>query len=952
MSADVVDVINVTVTVQEPNEIILSEPEPLELTLLVPEPTELTISTAGAEGRQGPQGEPGPASELQTNDPEVTVSLTSADPPTRGQAFFADGLGAGVWSSLPPTPPPTADGDDTSDPATQGLLVLGSDDTDTARFLRTDQDGVLQVHDAAQQAVLHSALADVASALAVANAKLATLDTSELSTETTLEAVRVQAAAIVSKLSAPLHVTVDNQISEVEVDTSLLATEATAAEAAASLASLAARTAYGVTGFVTLSRGGDTGHPLIVDQADTLDVALATVPLAPDAATASGVAAVKSSVDTLSAKVPTLTTQSGDLRVYVSNPVDVDTSAIATEATLSDATASLATIAARTSFGITGTVEISNQPDVSALSLDASTQATTAAVVHAESAIVDALSAGISTTVTSLPAVSITGVPHAIVDSGTLAVTQSGAWSVSTTGTTDVSGSVSITGTPTVSAAITSLPSITGAVTLSGTSNAVNATLVGTPSVSVSGVALDGTLTSGSQKSIQRGGAKGSTTAADVTSTSQGTDHQAIDVTIYASGSAINPTQIRALTSADVVSAAQSGAWSVSIAGTPTVTVGNSSIAITAASLPLPSGAATSAKQPALGTAGTASADVLTVQGIASMTALKVDGSAVTQPISGTVTVGNSSLPVTQSGTWTVATSGTTTVSGSVSITGTPSVTVSGVALDATLTGGSQVSQLRSGAKGTSSAALVTSTAEGSNNQALDVQIYHGGTAINPTAIRALTSADVVSAAQSGSWSVGVTSSVLPTGASTETTLAAISTKTPALGQATMAASSPVVIASNQSSLPVTIGNASLAVTQSGTWSNRVTDGTNTAAVKAASTAPVATDPALVVSVSPNSTLSTTTAAATTGTRTSVSASASSVQLLASNASRKGYKVYNDSTAVLYLAEGSASASTTSYTVQLVAGAYYEASTLPLFTGVINGIWSSATGNARITELT
>ena len=52
----------------------------------------------------------------------------------------------------------------------------------------------------------------------------------------------------------------------------------------------------------------------------------------------------------------------------------------------------------------------------------------------------------------------------------------------------------------------------------------------------------------------------------------------------------------------------------------------------------LPSGASTAAKQPALGTAGTASTDVITVQGITSMTALKVDGSAVTQPVSGTVT--------------------------------------------------------------------------------------------------------------------------------------------------------------------------------------------------------------------------------------------------------------------------------------------------------------------------
>lgn len=48
----------------------------------------------------------------------------------------------------------------------------------------------------------------------------------------------------------------------------------------------------------------------------------------------------------------------------------------------------------------------------------------------------------------------------------------------------------------------------------------------------------------------------------------------------------------------------------------------------------LPTGAATAAKQPALGTAGTASSDVITVQGIASMTALVVDGSGVTQPVS------------------------------------------------------------------------------------------------------------------------------------------------------------------------------------------------------------------------------------------------------------------------------------------------------------------------------
>lgn len=54
------------------------------------------------------------------------------------------------------------------------------------------------------------------------------------------------------------------------------------------------------------------------------------------------------------------------------------------------------------------------------------------------------------------------------------------------------------------------------------------------------------------------------------------------------------------------------------------------------------SGFATEAKQPSLGTAGTASADVLTVQGIASMTALKTDASATTQPISAAAPTNNS----------------------------------------------------------------------------------------------------------------------------------------------------------------------------------------------------------------------------------------------------------------------------------------------------------------------
>jgi hypothetical protein len=57
-------------------------------------------------------------------------------------------------------------------------------------------------------------------------------------------------------------------------------------------------------------------------------------------------------------------------------------------------------------------------------------------------------------------------------------------------------------------------------------------------------------------------------------------------------------------------------------------------VPILASSLPLPSGASTSAKQPALGTAGTPSSDVITIQGSSGMRAVVIDGTATTQPVS------------------------------------------------------------------------------------------------------------------------------------------------------------------------------------------------------------------------------------------------------------------------------------------------------------------------------
>lgn len=87
---------------------------------------------------------------------------------------------------------------------------------------------------------------------------------------------------------------------------------------------------------------------------------------------------------------------------------------------------------------------------------------------------------------------------------------------------------------------------------------------------------------------------------------------------------------------------------------------------------------------------------------------------------------------------------------------------------------------------------------------------------------------------------------------------------------------------------------------------------------------------------------------------TNVAASATSVTVLAANTSRLGATIVNDSSALLYLKFG-ATASTTSYTVVLAGTAaapfaYYE---VPFgYTGIIDGIWASATGNARVTELT
>jgi hypothetical protein len=76
-----------------------------------------------------------------------------------------------------------------------------------------------------------------------------------------------------------------------------------------------------------------------------------------------------------------------------------------------------------------------------------------------------------------------------------------------------------------------------GTATVSGTVTANAGTNLNT-----SALALDATLTGGTQKAIARGGAKGATAAADVTSTANGADHQGLDVQVQNASIAVTGT--------------------------------------------------------------------------------------------------------------------------------------------------------------------------------------------------------------------------------------------------------------------------------------------------------------------------------------------------------------------------------------------------------------------------
>lgn len=201
-----------------------------------------------------------------------------------------------------------------------------------------------------------------------------------------------------------------------------------------------------------------------------------------------------------------------------------------------------------------------------------------------------------------------------------------------------------------------------------------------------------------------------------------------------------------------------------------------------------------------------------------------------------------------------------------------------------------------------------------------------------------------VAATQSGTWNItNVSGTVsLPTGAATETTLAALNTKVTACntGAVTISAALPagtnnigdvdiltlpsVTLASQanpfSSAIPISDNGGSvtvdgtIAATQSGTWS--VADATySTSAV------------------------------------TSVTSAATNTNLLAANASRRQAVFYNDCDKSVNVKLGS-TASSSSFSYRLLPGQTLELPN-PVYTGAVEAIWdASPTGSMRVTEIT
>lgn len=222
------------------------------------------------------------------------------------------------------------------------------------------------------------------------------------------------------------------------------------------------------------------------------------------------------------------------------------------------------------------------------------------------------------------------------------------------------------------------------------------------------------------------------------------------------------------------------------------------------------------------GTAGSPAAGVLSVQGVASGTALPVSVASLPLP-SGAATSANQTTLGSQ----------TTKVNDGTNTAAVKAASTAAVAADPALV--VAVSPNNSVAITAASLPLPTGAATSANQTTLGNQTTKVNDGTNTAAVKAASTAAV---AADPALVVAISPNntpVLPSGAATSANQTNATQKTQVVDGS-----------GNVAPAGDTVARASF---------EKITDGTNTAAVKAASTAPVATDPALVVSISPNSTL-------------------------------------------------------------------------------------------------
>lgn len=314
---------------------------------------------------------------------------------------------------------------------------------------------------------------------------------------------------------------------------------------------------------------------------------------------------------------------------------------------------------------------------------------------------------------------------------------------------------------------------------------------------------------------------------------------------------------------------ANAGSGTFTVSGTVTANIGTSgSLALdaTLAKLTITQGTALGSNTQALvgGSVTTAAPSYTTGNinpfSLTTAGALRIDGSGVTQPISGTVTANagtgtftvSGTVAATQSGTWTVQpgnTANTTPWLTTISQGGNSATVSAGGALKID---GSAVTQPVSG--------TVTANIGTTNGLALDTSI--NGILLAQNSTTSGQTGPIIQGAVTTSAPSYTTAKTSPLSLTTAGALRTDSSATtqPVSGTITANAGSGTFTVSGTvtSNIGTTNGLALDATLTGGTQTTRITDGTNTATVKAASTAAGATDKALVVAISPNNSVAVT----------------------------------------------------------------------------------------------